>query len=103
MGFEIDFSTKVGFSIAMIVIKGVNVSRRKRHRSLGLKSLTLFFLSINYGYTLGKQALGQGTDKKGSNRGLDLGSFTEFGVPSLAFDSVNSTPIKFMVLNLPAN
>lgn len=43
----------------------------------------------NFGCTLGKQTLGQGTDKKGSNRGLDLGSFTEFGVPSLPFDSLN--------------
>jgi hypothetical protein len=44
---------------------------------------------LNFGYTFGKQTLGQGTDRKGSNRGLDLGSFTDFGVPSLAFDSVS--------------
>lgn len=44
---------------------------------------------LNFGCTLGKQTLGQGTDKNGSNRGLDLGSFTEFGVPSLPFDSVS--------------
>lgn len=29
------------------------------------------------------QGQGQGTDKNGPKRGLDLGSFTEFGVPSL--------------------
>lgn len=28
---------------------------------------------LNFGYTLGWQNLGQGTDKSGSNRGLDFG------------------------------
>jgi len=28
---------------------------------------------LNFGYTFGKQTLGQGTDKNGSNRGLDFG------------------------------
>lgn len=55
---------------------------------LGLEEFDPFLK--NFGCTHGKQTLGQGTDRKGSNRGLDMGSFTEFGVPSLEFDSVNS-------------
>lgn len=50
------------------------------YRCLGLKSLTLFFYKTLVA-RLGKQILGQSTDKKGSNRGLDFGSFTDFLVP----------------------
>lgn len=47
---------------------------------LGAEEFDPFFY-ITLVARLGKQILGQSTDKKGSNRGLDFGSFTDFLVP----------------------